>query len=166
MADSDQLPDRRRRRSATSYCTRVGVMRARQVERMFAAPRKHTHWGRRSASTGNADIKLNTRLSLRAPTEKIASRTGYFRRPTVAKPSVKTFSGRRSCLKQGIGLMIRYSSYAGTNYRTNQSAPTKLLCSLAIEYRELQDLRERVRIAEAAARNAPRDQKNRPYRSL
>jgi hypothetical protein len=31
------------------------------------------------ALTGSADIKLNTRLSLRAPTEKIASRTGYFR---------------------------------------------------------------------------------------
>ena len=51
--------------------------------------------------------------------------------------------------------MIRYSSYASTNYRTNQSAPTKLLCSLAIEYRELQDLRERIRMAEAAARAAP-----------
>ena len=51
--------------------------------------------------------------------------------------------------------MIRYSSYGGTNYRTNPSAPIKLLCSLAIEYRELQDLRERVRMAEAAARDAP-----------
>jgi hypothetical protein len=30
---------------------RVGVMTAinRHVERVFAAPRKHTHWGRRSA---------------------------------------------------------------------------------------------------------------------
>ena len=30
---------------------RVGVMRAinRHVERVFAAPRKHAHWGRRSA---------------------------------------------------------------------------------------------------------------------
>jgi hypothetical protein len=57
----------------------VGVMRAvnRHVERGFAAPRKHTHWGT-PALTGSADIKLNTRLSLRAPTEKIASRTGYF----------------------------------------------------------------------------------------
>jgi hypothetical protein len=51
--------------------------------------------------------------------------------------------------------MIGYSSDGGTNYRTNPSAPTKLLCSLAIEYRELQDLRERVRMAEAAARAAP-----------
>jgi len=51
--------------------------------------------------------------------------------------------------------MIRYSSYAALIIETNQSAPTKLLCSLAIEYRELQDLRERVRIAEAAARDAP-----------
>ena len=50
--------------------------------------------------------------------------------------------------------MIRYSSYGGTNYRTNPTTPTKLLCSLATEYRELQDLRERVRKAEAAAHNA------------
>jgi hypothetical protein len=47
--------------------------------------------------------------------------------------------------------MIRYSSYRGTNYRTNPSAPTDLPCSLAKEYRDLQDLRERVRVAEAAA---------------
>jgi hypothetical protein len=51
--------------------------------------------------------------------------------------------------------MIRYSSYGGTNHRTSPSAPTKLLCSLETEYRELQDLRERVRMAEAAARAAP-----------
>jgi hypothetical protein len=51
--------------------------------------------------------------------------------------------------------MIRYSSYGGTNYRTNPSAPTKLPCSLPMEYRELQGLRERVRLAEAAARDAP-----------
>jgi hypothetical protein len=51
--------------------------------------------------------------------------------------------------------MIRYSSYGGTNYRTNPSASTKLACSLPIEYRELQGLRERVRLAEAAARDAP-----------
>jgi hypothetical protein len=49
--------------------------------------------------------------------------------------------------------MIRYSSYGSSNYRTNQSAPTRLLCQLEKEYRELQDLRERVRMAEA---NAPR----------
>jgi hypothetical protein len=107
------------------------------------------------ALTGSADIKLNTRLSLRAPTEKIASRTGSFPGPNVAKPSVKIFSGRRSCLKQDIGLMIRYSSYGSSNYRTNQSAPTGLLCQLEKEYRELQDLRERVRMAEANARDAP-----------
>src|SRR5882724_699787 len=45
------------------------------------------------ALTGSADIKLNTRLSLRAPTEKIASRTGYSL-TRGQKPSVKTFSGR------------------------------------------------------------------------
>jgi len=51
---------------------RIGVLRALNwhIERVFAAPRKHTHWGRRSASINrSADIKLNTRLSLRAPTE-------------------------------------------------------------------------------------------------
>jgi hypothetical protein len=51
--------------------------------------------------------------------------------------------------------MIRYSSYGGTNYRTNPSAPAKLPCALEIEYRELLDLRERVRMAEATARDAP-----------
>ena len=54
--------------------------------------------------------------------------------------------------------MIRYSSDGGTNYRTNQSAPTKLHCSLAIEYGELQDLRERVRMAEAVTATCLRDQ--------
>jgi hypothetical protein len=47
--------------------------------------------------------------------------------------------------------MIRYSSYGGTNYRRNPSAPTKLPRSFEIEYRELLDLRERIRMAEAAA---------------
>ncbi len=51
--------------------------------------------------------------------------------------------------------MIRYSSYGSSNYRTNQRAPTELLCPLEKEYRELQDLRERVRMAEAKARDAP-----------
>jgi hypothetical protein len=47
--------------------------------------------------------------------------------------------------------MTRHSTYRGTNYRTNPSAPTKLLSSMETEYREVQDLRERVRKAEAAA---------------
>jgi hypothetical protein len=47
--------------------------------------------------------------------------------------------------------MIRYSSYRGTNYRTNPSGQSKLVDALAKEYQELQDLRERVRKAEAAA---------------
>jgi hypothetical protein len=51
--------------------------------------------------------------------------------------------------------MIRYSSYGSSNYRTNRSAPTELLCPLEKEYRELQDLRERVRMAEVNARDAP-----------
>jgi len=41
------------------------------------------------ALTGSADIKLNSRLSLRALTEKIASLHGIFPGPTVAKLSVK-----------------------------------------------------------------------------
>jgi hypothetical protein len=54
--------------------------------------------------------------------------------------------------------MIRYSSYSSTNYRTKSNALTSLLRSLEAEYHELQDLRERVRKAEAAAtRFAPRD---------
>jgi hypothetical protein len=69
------------------------------------------------------------------------------RRSTVSGPMVLLE-------KPGIDFMIRYSSYGGTNYRTNPTTPTKLLCSLATEYRELQDLRERVKKAEAAARNA------------
>ena len=36
------------------------------------------------------------------------------------------------------------------NYRTKPSAPTNLLGSLEAEYRALQELRERVRKAEAA----------------
>ncbi len=64
---------------------------------------------------------------------------------TVAKPSVEHFPARRSCLKTGFDFMIRYSSYRGTNYRTNPSAPTEPLCSVAREFRELQDLRERVK---------------------
>lgn len=55
--------------------------------------------------------------------------------------------------------MIGYSTYRGTNYRTNPSAPTRLLSSIEIEYCKLLDLRERVRKAEAAAakRLGPRD---------
>ena len=63
----------------------------------------------------------------------------------------RTFSGRRVLLKKGFDLVIRYSSYHGTNYRTKPSARTDLLRSLETEYRELQDLRQRVRKAEAAA---------------
>jgi hypothetical protein len=45
--------------------------------------------------------------------------------------------------------MIRYSSYGSTNYRTpsGRTYPDPL----AAEYRELQELRERVNKAEAAA---------------
>ena len=44
--------------------------------------------------------------------------------------------------------MIRYSSYSATNFRPT-SAQT--LDSLEVQYRELLELRERVRKAEAAA---------------
>jgi hypothetical protein len=56
--------------------------------------------------------------------------------------------------------MIKYSSYSRTNYPTNLSEPTKLLCSVETEYRELLELRERVRKAEAAAARCLRDQKS------
>ena len=44
--------------------------------------------------------------------------------------------------------MIRYSSYGSTNNRARIEAQLELL---AAEYRELQELRERVKKAEAAA---------------
>jgi hypothetical protein len=57
--------------------------------------------------------------------------------------------------------MIRYSAYGATNYRMKPSAAlSELRRSLEIEYRELLELRERVREAEAAAqRLKPRDTK-------
>jgi hypothetical protein len=75
--------------------------------------------------------------------------TGHFP-DAVAKPSVEHFQPD-VLFKKGFDLMIRYSYCRGTNYRTNLSAPTQLLSSLEKEYRELQDLRERIREAEAAA---------------
>jgi hypothetical protein len=48
-----------------------------------------------------------------------------------------------------VDFMIRYSSYASTNYRTPSERTH--LDPLAAEYRELQELRERVKRAEAAA---------------
>ena len=48
--------------------------------------------------------------------------------------------------------MIRYSAYTGANYRMKPSAALlELSRSLQVEYRELLELRERVREAEAAA---------------
>jgi hypothetical protein len=46
--------------------------------------------------------------------------------------------------------MIRYLSGRGGNHQTKPPEPTKLPNSLADEYRELLELRERVRKAEAA----------------
>jgi hypothetical protein len=54
------------------------------------------------------------------------------------------------------------SSDSRTNDRTNPSAPTKLLCSVETEYRELLHLRGQVKKAEAAAARCLRDQKNLP----
>ncbi len=45
--------------------------------------------------------------------------------------------------------MIRYASYGSLNYRT-QSAQTIYLDPLEAQYRELQELRDRVRRAEVA----------------
>jgi hypothetical protein len=54
------------------------------------------------------------------------------------------------------------SSYSFTNYRTKLSVPTKLPCNVETKYRELLNLREKVRKAEAAAARRLRDQKNLP----
>jgi hypothetical protein len=67
----------------------------------------------------------------------------------VAKPSVEHF--QPDALLKGFDMMIRYSTYRFTNLLTNPSTPIQPLSSLETEYRELQDLRERVREAEAAA---------------
>ena len=47
--------------------------------------------------------------------------------------------------------MIRYSAYHTTNHHMKRSAGCSSLCSLEAEYRELQELRARVRSAEAVA---------------
>jgi hypothetical protein len=47
--------------------------------------------------------------------------------------------------------MIKYSTYCSTNRLTNSSTPIQPSSSLEKEYRELLDLRESVREAEAAA---------------
>lgn len=47
--------------------------------------------------------------------------------------------------------MIRYSAYHTTNHTMKRSAECSSLCLLEAEYRELQDLRARVRSAEAVA---------------
>jgi hypothetical protein len=52
--------------------------------------------------------------------------------------------------------MIRYSNDRPTNRRINPSTPVQPLSSLEKDYRELQDLRERIREAEAAAAKRPR----------
>lgn len=49
--------------------------------------------------------------------------------------------------------MIRYSSYAGSNYRKTANEHVYRPGTLETEYRELQELRERVKQAEAAAKS-------------
>ena len=46
--------------------------------------------------------------------------------------------------------MVRYLHRRDTNYRRKPNAPSTLDDALETEYRELQELRERVRKAEAA----------------
>ena len=48
--------------------------------------------------------------------------------------------------------MIKYSTDRRTDRRAKRSTLDDFLQSLEVEYRELQDLRERVKTAEAAAR--------------
>ena len=57
-------------------------------------------------------------------------------------------------LSGGVDFMIRYSSYGSTNRQT----PSRqiYLDPLEVEYRELEELRERVRKAEAAAERRKR----------
>ena len=55
--------------------------------------------------------------------------------------------------------MIRYTSNLSTNH-TKSNVLTNLLRSLETEYHELQDLRERVRKAEAAAATRVRPRAN------
>ena len=76
------------------------------------------------------------------------------------KATVEHFPADGSCLNTGFDFMIRYSSYRGTNDREKPGA----LGSLEKEYRELQELRERVRKTEAAAAKGrrPRDKGRRP----
>jgi hypothetical protein len=100
--------------------------------------------------TAIADIKLNEPHSLRLSqkpdtliTPDISRMPSQSRRSNIFSPT--------PCFKKGFDLMIRYSTYRSTNRRTNPSTPIQLLSSLEEEYRELQDLRERVREAEAAA---------------
>ena len=52
--------------------------------------------------------------------------------------------------------MIRCSTYRSTNRHTNPGTAIQPLGPLEKEYRELQELRERVREAEAAAAKRPR----------
>lgn len=54
--------------------------------------------------------------------------------------------------------MIRYSTSRSTIRLTNPNTPTELVSTVEKEYRELLDLRERVKKAEAVAKRlAPRD---------
>jgi hypothetical protein len=50
--------------------------------------------------------------------------------------------------------MIRYSAYHTTDHHAKRSALCNSLCLLEAEYRELQNLRRRVKSAEAAAKLA------------
>ena len=53
--------------------------------------------------------------------------------------------------KGSVDSMIKYSSYGCANNQQRPSEETNLFNTLEEEYRELQELRERVRKAEAAA---------------
>ena len=97
--------------------------------------------------TAIANIKLNARHSLRRCKDRILITLDISRCGTLGR----TFPTDGSYLKQASIFMIRYS----TQRETNPSTPIELLGSIAKEYRELQDLRERVRKAEAAAAKRP-----------
>jgi hypothetical protein len=55
-------------------------------------------------------------------------------------------------LETGVDFMIGYASYGGRNYRKNRTERANGFDPLEKEYRELQELRERVKKAETAAK--------------
>jgi hypothetical protein len=81
-------------------------------------------------------------------------RAGYF-------PESRSIILARRLILRGVDFMIRYSASLSTVRPTNKNALTEAVSPLEKEYRELLELRERVKKAEAAAKHlAQRDELN------